>query len=364
MTAIDLRRAPERSKSIGGTAAGPTRESGADCTNPDPRTVAFARHRGGRTAGAVLRIPVLAALMLTLCSASSAAGLHGRPLVSAPPGLINEAAAPCVLYACPNNLEPHQQWENILTQLPTDYCMLYGCLPMDLVPDHGFDDNLFPLNPDWGYQVTNGSPPDALQLCGGLANGPFYLGSPPCSTEATNRDHAGSDTIAASICPRGREPYFSSFHGHINWEPATYKGALTWDTHSTPGTDDDYSFDLATPAGAGSTVANDPAGTIHLEFDSDETIDAFNDDNPRWKGFHEDVHLDDESRMYHAASRYVNGDFAVVTGLFGLDTAHSPAAESHPVYIIAIQTSRKAALRGGNDRLGVFRPQLGRRGLL
>jgi hypothetical protein len=295
----------------------------------------------------------LVALLLALCSATSTAGVRGRPLISAPPGLVKEAAAPCVLYVCPNNLLPNQQWENILTQLPTDYCMLYGCMPMDLVPDHGFDDNVFPLNPDWGYQVTNGAPPDPLQLCGGLLHGPFYLGSPGCSNEATNLDRPGSHTLAAYICPNyGRKPR-ASIHGHINWEPATYTGALTWDTHSTPGTDDDYSLDLATLDGAGTTV-NNAAGSIHLEFDSDETIDAFNDDNSWWKGFHEAVHLDDNSRMYHAASKYVNGDFAIVTGLIGLDTAHSPAAESHPVYIIAIQTSRQRALRGGNDRWAFF----------
>jgi hypothetical protein len=301
---------------------------------------------------AILRIGFLIALPVVFSGAASAAPAqaHGRPLISAPSQLINKAQSPCVMYLCAAHPTPNQTWENELLQLPTDYCMLYGCLPMDLVPDHGFDDNLFPLNPDWGYQLTNGTPPDPLQLCGGLLHGPFYLGSPGCSNEATNLDRPGSHTLAAFFCPRGRKPR-ASIHGHINWEPATYTGSLRWDTHSTPGTDDEYSLDLATPGGAGTTV-NNAAGNIHIEFDSDETIDAF-DDNAWWRGFHQDVHLDDVYHT-HEASNYVDGDFAIVTGLIGLDTAHSPAAESHPVWIIAIQTTRQLALRGGIDRWAFF----------
>ena len=39
---------------------------------------------------------------------------------------------------------------------------------MDFVPDHGFDDNLFPFDPDWANSIApiNGGVPDANQLCG------------------------------------------------------------------------------------------------------------------------------------------------------------------------------------------------------
>jgi hypothetical protein len=59
---------------------------------------------------------------------------------------------------------------------------------------------------------------------------------------------------------------------------------------------------------------------------------------------------------------YINGDFAVVTGLIGLDTAHTPAAESHPVYAMAIQNNRQQALAGGTDTWAIFARKFGNEG--
>src|SRR5205823_6964124 len=67
---------------------------------------------------------------------------------------------------------------------------------------------------------------------------------------------------------------------HVNFRAATYTGVIFWEDHSAPGSDDDYNFDLhrADQAGmhaAGSTLAGLPGKVMHLELDSDETIDRF-----------------------------------------------------------------------------------------
>lgn len=312
-----------------------------------------------------------------------ASNAAARPLVMVPPSLASQAAQPCVLYACASNPAPHANWENTLGTLPADYCSLYTCSPMDLIPDNGFDDNLFPLNPDWAYFAQTGRPPDANQLCQGFSDG---LGSPSCTTDPVMYDNAGVDTLAYFACPAGRSPYFGSFHGHINWEPATYQGTLVWEGKSDEFTDDDYSFDLLTVGGHGVTAGNSP-GAVHIEFDSDETVDHF-DSSPWWAHFH---HIVDNGygagapngtqpggnpphhqfivrrsgavRAHTAAvGDYINGDFAVVTGLIGLDTAHTPAAESHPVYAMAIQNDRQQALAGGTDRWAIFARNFGNEG--
>jgi hypothetical protein len=303
----------------------------------------------GMTAALLLSLMVSVALCAPAASA--------RPLIDAPTRLLNEVRQPCVLYVCATDPGAHTNWENSLGALRTDYCAQYHCSPMDLVPSNGFDDNLFPFDPNWGSFVETGQPPDANQLCGQFEHGSSFLGSPPCSSQPVSLDAPGVDTEAYFACPAGRSPYFGSFHGHINWEPATYQGTLTWGEHSAPGTDDDYSLTLRTPNGDGATAANAPS-SIGLEFDSDETIDHF-DDNPWWKGFHDAVHLSDFIRLFnlHApdpAAQDVNGHLAVVTGLIGLDTAHSPATESHPVYAMALQTDRTLALAGGIDRWAFF----------
>jgi hypothetical protein len=109
--------------------------------------------------------------------------------------------------------------------------------------------------------------------------------------------------------------------------PATWQGTVYWDSHSTPGTDDDYNINIVPPAGEGLTVSNE--GHIHTEFDSDETIDHFR--TPWWNAFHDAVDRDDAS-----ARAMIDGKFGVIVGLAGLDCEHGCATELHPVYGLAI----------------------------
>jgi hypothetical protein len=290
-----------------------------------------------------------------------------RPVVDAPSSLVSEVTQPCVLYTCAAVPQLHIDWENKLASLPSDYCTQYQCnSPMDLEPDHGFDDNLFPFDPDWAYRIEYGRAPDANQLCGEFEGGSSDLGSPRCSSQPVEQDRPGLLSLARQICPLGRHPYYSSFHGHINWEPATYEGTLKWDELSEPGTDNDYSLDLHTFGEAGATVAN-PSG-VHIEFDSDETIDHF-ESNAWWKQLHNAVDLEKgglpvqkPSPQLVTPAQLLNGDRAVVTGLAGLDTAHDPALELHPVYAIAIQTDKKSAEAGGADKWAIFARSWGNEG--
>jgi hypothetical protein len=188
--------------------------------------------------------------------------------------------------------------------------------PMDLVWD-AVDDNAIPLNPRWGWQVTHaGAPPDPHQLC------PKGF-QPPCTTQAPSVDTPGF--WAGLICSAGAT---TDIHGHVNWMPATFEGTLTWDGHSNPLADDDYNFRLTPPNQAGLTTANH--GALGLEFDSDETIDHF--DTPWWDSFHRAVDRSDRD-----ARTMVDGRFAIVTGLMGLDCEHSCPTELHPVYAMAIR---------------------------
>jgi hypothetical protein len=109
--------------------------------------------------------------------------------------------------------------------------------------------------------------------------------------------------------------------------PATWTGPITWDGHSSPGTDDDYNVNLTPPNGAGLTASS--GGTIHSEFDSDETIDHFN--TPWWKSFHSAV--DDSDAKARAM---IDNKQAILIGLAGLDCEHGCATEMHPVYGMAV----------------------------
>lgn len=290
-----------------------------------------------------------------------------RPLVYAPPALLALATRPCVMYLCRSNPAPHINWENSLGGLASRWCAIYGCTNgMNLLPVNGFDDNLFPFNPDWAYFVRTGHPPDPGPECDefpntrpsdwGAGGSMFGMSVPvPCTTQQVTTDEAGRH-VSAYFCDMGREPP-GYFHGHANWEPATYEGKLEWFEHSSPGSDDDYSLDLHPFNRDGVTAANNGGDAIHIEFDSDETIDHF-DSSLWWHGFHDVV---DQSEIAAAPPRVregphslIDGDLAEVTGMVGIDAAHTPAAELHPVYAIAIQTDRKAALRGGTDKWAIF----------
>jgi hypothetical protein len=182
--------------------------------------------------------------------------------------------------------------------------------PFDVVVGAA-DDNGIPLNPRWGAQVP---PPGQLP-------GPGLCGEPwsaPCTTQAPSIDKYWLCSDSGSL------------GGHANWTAATYEGTALWDGHSAPGTDDDYNINLVTNASSGLTEGNPEV--LHNEFDSDETIDHFG--TSWWQGFHDAVDASDA-----AARTVIDGKYAVMTGLLGLDCAHSCGSELHPIWALALRVN-------------------------
>jgi hypothetical protein len=101
--------------------------------------------------------------------------------------------------------------------------------------------------------------------------------------------------------------------------------------------DDDYTMNLETPDARGALAGD--GGRVHLEFNSEETIDRFG--SWWWSRFHEAVDNSGNTRGGYspAADLMIGGHQAIVTGLMGIDWAHQPGAESHPVWALAIQVN-------------------------
>jgi hypothetical protein len=183
-------------------------------------------------------------------------------------------------------------------------------LPFDVVSTV-FDENGIPLNPRWGSQTPAPGVLPAPGMCG-----QEWL--QPCTQQAPGIDKYWLCSDSGSL------------GGHANWTPATYEGTAMWNSHSTPGTDDDYNIDLVPDTGGGLTQDNPVV--LHTEFDSDETIDHFN--TSWWQGFHDAVDASDA-----AARSVIDGKSAVIVGLLGLDCAHSCGSELHPVWVLALRVS-------------------------
>ena len=192
-------------------------------------------------------------------------------------------------------------------------------LPFDLV-GAATDQNGLPVNPIWTWQQTNPAGLADPAICGGKA------WKEPCTSQTPTINDSWRCT---GIGPLG---------GHANWMPATFTGTVFWNSHSSPATDDDYNIDLYRSDNAGLTAGSERARALngapvlHMEFDSDETIDHFG--SPWWDTFHNAVDDGDAS-----ARAMLDGRLAIAIGLFGLDYAHSGGAELHPVYGLAVQTN-------------------------
>jgi hypothetical protein len=192
--------------------------------------------------------------------------------------------------------------------------------------------NGIPWRPKWRWQLTHAGVPDPRQECVFLLLSPNPIS---CTTQ-----HVGLDDATSCTLP-GVSSKVNGISGHINWTPATYDGELSWDGWSGPWTDDDYNFRLRYLNNdvSGLTPPNlEPSGGGHsdLEFDSDETVDHWgediNDQTYFWPRFHAAVKQSDS-----AARSLIDGHYAIVTGLLGLDMSHSGSSELHPVYAMAIR---------------------------
>jgi hypothetical protein len=275
--------------------------------------------------------------------------LEGLPKLGASPGSTLPKLMGPNSTVPPTNSDPtaiaawHKAHDAEIAQLTAELATTACALPPPPVPPYPYDleyseidDTGVALDPEWKATKTAPfySAPDPAR-CGG--GNPWQ--SPCTSQQAEINNNKG-------LCPTGE------LGGHANFIPATYVGRLTWESHSLESQDDDYNFGLLplipqspTPW---ITAADDPVAGLHLEFSSDETIDHFH--TPWWKSFHAAVDSDDSrsidnpfgqprremvSGTSHALAM-IQGNYAIVTGLVGLDCAHSCGAEIHPVWAMAI----------------------------
>jgi len=153
---------------------------------------------------------------------------------------------------------------------------------------------------------------------------------------------------------------------HVNLMPVTYEGTAIWDDHSSSLLDDDYTLNLLRDDQALYSTAE---SEIHVEFNSDETVDNWDDTHTWWDNFHHNAVDVDKAH----ASAMLNGHFVKVIGLLNLDTLHRGKTELHPAYAVFVdvggtdvrQTSWAFFVRnwgdqgfcGSDDQPLFFRPQ-------
>ncbi len=270
---------------------------------------------------------------------SAPTDLGGVAIASVPAALSNDKDQIDVFYRGPNNhlwtsWWPDKPWLDAQTgQLSPNPA------PFDVVTKSFDPDNGYPLNPMLGSQTWSPSRLANSSLCGG--------GDPwksPCTKQVTWIDKHSN---CAGQGPLG---------GHANWGMAVYEGKIMWSSHSAPRCDDDYNFALFRDDLAGLTEGEEtgnPPEYLHCEFNSDETID----DCERswfWRKLHQTVDDDDGGEgqecdspgvtypqlTYKRTHALLDSKDAIVMGLYGLDCAHTCAAEIHPVLALAIHVKR------------------------
>ena len=191
-----------------------------------------------------------------------------------------------------------------------------------------------PFNPQWAWQqrVENvGAIPDT-SLCHNFSktvqatgpNGQSVAVRVPDFADCT--DQTGPNNVDLpegfnqTACSFGGS---NSFSGHLNWFPVTFEGHASWGDH---GIDDDYTFEFRRD---GNPLSINGRAGLHVEFDSEETIDNFTTDE--WKAFHQAV--DDDTNGPEPKKRF--DGHTILTGMFGLDCEHDCKSELHPLYALA-----------------------------
>ena len=208
-------------------------------------------------------------------------------------------------------------------------------------------------NPYCSNPKTTGQAPYDMKWCqedpdNGFPINPGYYGGPfqdPATSPIGDKQFvsAGQVSPGAVTWTRSTLAWLLGIYGFVTYnKTAMFTGTIYWASHSSG--DDDYNMDLFTPLLAGvSKQTETKLGNIpllHLEFDSDETIDHY-DGNAWWRSFHQAV--DDNEQIAHAM---VDGCKAIVIGRWAMDGVHGCRAEVHPVLGLAIQTKPTPAGAG------------------
>jgi len=224
-----------------------------------------------------------------------------------------------------------------------------GLLDFDVVSS-ALDPNGLPFNPMWSWQArpeNRGNKPPT-SLCNNFstrhsnAGVPDFYMSPSFPANCT--DQADMSTVDlptdpnATLCKVGwppRPPYTDdTFAGHVNWFPITVEGNAGRVTNSDvfPFGDDDYTFSFTSEVPGDPLSINTRPG-LHVEYDSDETIDNFTIEE--WKQLR-----DAEDNGNEADKEALSSGHTILTGMFGLDGEHDLKAELHPLYAMATRIPR------------------------
>ena len=246
------------------------------------------------------------------------------------------------------------------------------------------DPNGLPYNPWWSWQLRpeNTDEIPSTSSCHDFSTRDTTLGIPnafmsPYFSDCTDQADLSTVDLAAadSLCwyRLGTAPYIgSTFAGHVNWFPVTLEGRAEWGDHSDfpyPFGDDDYTFTFVNENDGNPLSVNGRSG-LHVEFDSDETIDHFTatdwdgTSTGEWQKLHDAVDASESAKselascqngqVYPPCSNELQTQLqqtmdsptglfdghTILTGMFGLDTEHDLKAELHPLFAMATRRDK------------------------
>ena len=217
-------------------------------------------------------------------------------------------------------------------------CFYHGCDVSRFkdfdVASSDFDANVFPLNPQWGKQREQGMIPNPSESC------PIYSDNEDPNEWTRSPQYPNCTSYVVTF--NGAVPCGA----HVNFMPVTYEGNVFWVEHRPPFLDDEYTLNVAR---SDQHLYDSIANAVHIEFDSDETVDNWDDTHTWWDNFHHNA-VDHTSEITNPdgthtivadgkqyASAMIDGSFVIVIGLLGLDANHDGKAELHPVYAMFVR---------------------------
>jgi hypothetical protein len=198
------------------------------------------------------------------------------------------------------------------------------------VISNDWDPNGMPFNPKWGEQI-NPFPPET-------PSDPTPADSCPIYSDDENQN----DWTSSPQYPHCTS-YPVYFNGavtcgaHVNFMPVCYEGSVVWDAKSYPLLDDEYTLNVTRDDRALYTTRG---SRIHIEFDSDETVDNWDDTGTWWDNFHHNG-VDQGDSVAHSM---IDGKLVIVLGLLGLDANHDGKSELHPVYAMFVRLPQNDVL--------------------